>query len=172
MKSDDVIRPALASDLRAILEIYNDVIATTTAVYSEAQVTLEDRAAWFADKATRGFPVLVAERIGEVIGFATYGDFRAWPCYRHSVEHSIHVRADVRGQGLGKALLQAVVRSAAADGHHVLIAGIDANNTASIALHAGMGFTEAGVLREVGKKFGRWLDLAFMQRFLSDHTGA
>ena len=166
-----IIRQASDRDLPAILAIYNQVIATTTAVYSETPVTLEDRTAWLAEKTARGFPVLVAVESAaggeDLLGFATFGDFRAWPCYRQTVEHSVHVRVDARGMGLGRLLVTAVVEAARDLGMHMLIAGIDADNQASLALHYKLGFEDAGTLREVGRKFDRWLDLAFLQKRLN-----
>ena len=161
------IRDATEADLPGILAIYNEVIATSTAVFSDRPVTLEDRQAWFAARAGQGYPVLVAEGgDGSVLGFASFGDFRAWPGYRHTVEHSVHVRADARGRGVGSALLPPVLARAAALGKHVVVAGIDAANAGSIRMHERLGFERAGHLREVGRKFDRWLDLVLMQRLL------
>ncbi len=166
------IRPAHAGDLPAILAIFNDVIATSTAVYFIQPVTLDERTAWFNARGAAGFPVLVAEVDGAVAGFASFGEFRgAWPGYRFSVEHSVHVRADCRGRGLGAALVGALVPLAAAMGKHVMIGGIDADNAASLRMHERLGFTRVAHFREVGHKFGRWLDLVFMQRFI-DAPGA
>ncbi len=162
------IRDATEADLSGILSIYNEVVRTSAAVYTEQEATLEDRRAWFAQRTGLGYPVLVAEDPADraVLGFATFGDFRPWPGYRHTVEHSVYIRADARGRGLGKALVEPLFNRAAALGKHVMIAGIDAANPASIRLHEGLGFEHVGTLREVGAKFGRWLDLVFMQRFL------
>jgi len=166
------IRAACAADLAAIRAIFNDVIATSTAVYFFAPATLEDRTAWFNARTAAGFPVLVAERDGAVLGFASFAEFRGtWPGYRYSVEHSVHVRADGRGQGIGPALVAALFPYAVALGKHVMIGGIDAANAASLRMHARLGFEEVAHFREVGHKFGRWLDLIFVQRFL-DPPGA
>ena len=166
------IRPATADDLPGILAIYNDVIATSTAVFSLDPVTLDDRRAWFAARQRAGFPVLVAERDGTVAGFASFGEFRgAWHGYRYSVEHSVHVRQDCRGQGLGGALVTALFAPALALQKHVMIGGIDAANEASLRLHEKLGFERVAHFREVGHKFGRWLDLVFVQRLL-DGPGA
>lgn len=159
---EDAARPQLAG----ILDIYNEVIRNSTAVYSETQVTLHDREAWFEAKAAAGFPVLVATDETGVLGFATFGQFRAWPGYRFSVEHSVHVRADSRGRGIGRALLQELLARAASLKMHSMIAGIDADNGASIALHESLGFRVVGHFHEVGFKFGRWLDLKFLQRLI------
>jgi L-amino acid N-acyltransferase YncA len=160
------ISAAVRAQLPEILAIYNEVIRTTTAVYSDAEVTLANREAWFDAKAAQGFPVLVASDESGVLGFGTFGDFRSWPCYRHSAEHSVHVRADCRRQGIGRALVLALLDAAARSGKHVMIAGIDAENVTSIALHESLGFKVVGHFHEVGFKFGRWLDLKFMQRLI------
>jgi L-amino acid N-acyltransferase YncA len=160
------ISAAARTQLPEILAIYNEVIRNTTAVYSDKEVTLADREAWFDAKAAQGFPVLVASDDSNVLGFGTFGDFRAWPCYRHSAEHSVHVRADRRRRGIGRALVLALLDAAARSGKHVMIAGIDAENVTSIALHESLGFKVVGHFHEVGFKFGRWLDLKFMQRLI------
>ena len=160
-----LIRDVTEDDLPAILAIYNHVIANTTAVYTETPAPLSDREAWFKARRAGNFPVLVADD-GGVIGFASFGDFRPWPGYARSVEHSVHVREDARGRGVGSALVGRLIEEARARHKHVMVGGIDAANEASIALHRKLGFVEAGTLREVAQKFGRWLDLLFMQRML------
>jgi L-amino acid N-acyltransferase YncA len=160
------IAAATRAQLPEILGIYNEVIRNTTAVYSDREVTLEDREKWFDTKGAQGFPVLVAADSSGVVGFGTFGEFRAWPCYRHSVEHSVHVRADWRRRGVGRALVLALIDAAAAMEKHVMIAGIDAENVTSISLHESLGFEVVGHFHEVGRKFDRWLDLKFMQRFI------
>ena len=167
MSRSPTIREAEQRDLPAILAIYNDVIAQTTAVYSESPVPLAERELWWRDRRGRGYPVLVAEDRGEVVAFASFGEFRAWPCYRYTVEHSVHVRADRRGCGIGSALVRALFPIAASLGKHVLIAGVDAANHGSIAMHEKLGFERVAHLREVGRKFDRWLDLVFLQRIVS-----
>lgn len=162
----NTIRPARKADLEAILAIYNTVIASSTAVYTETPVTLADRHDWLRSRADQGYPVLVAEAGGEVLGYASFGDFRPWPGYRHTVEHSVHIRDGQRGRGLGSALVSALLPIAAELGKHVMVAGIDAENEASLRMHARLGFVEAGRFREVGRKFDRWLDLVFLQRLL------
>ena len=161
------ICPAARAQLPEILGIYNEVIRNTTAVYSDQEVTLANREAWFDARVERGFPVLVAsDPSGGVLGFASFGDFRAWPCYRYSVEHSVHVRADSRGRGVGRTLVTALLERAADMKMHVMIGGIDADNATSLALHESLGFKVVGHFREVGCKFGRWLDLKFLQRLI------
>jgi L-amino acid N-acyltransferase len=160
------ISAATRAQLPQILAIYNEVIRNTTAVYSDAEVTLANREAWFDAKVEQGFPVLVACDASGVLGFGTFGEFRAWPCYRYSVEHSVHVRADSRGRGCGRALVLALLEAAASLQKHAMIAGIDAENAVSIGLHESLGFSVVGHFREVGFKFGRWLDLKFLQRLI------
>jgi phosphinothricin acetyltransferase len=162
-----MIRNASPDDLPMILGIYNEVIAHTTSVYSEEPVSLANRLEWLRGREAAGYPVLVACDASGVTGFASFGDFRAWPCYCHTVEHSLHVRADRRGQGIGRTLLVELIARAAAARKHVMIAGVDADNQASIALHQSLGFEQAGLLKQVGRKFGRWLDLVFLQKILA-----
>lgn len=158
------ISDATEADLAGLLGIYNDVIATSTAIYSDLPVTLAERRQWWRSRTAQGYPVLAARDAHGVAGFATFGDFRAWPGYRFTVEHSVHVRANGRGQGVGTLLVQALLPRAAALGKHVMMAGVDADNAASIRFHERLGFERSGHLREVGYKFGRWLDLVFLQR--------
>jgi L-amino acid N-acyltransferase YncA len=158
------LQDATEADLPGLLAIYNDVLATSTAIFSCLPVTLADRRLWWQARRAQGYPVLVARDARGVAGFATFGDFRAWPGYRFTVEHSVHVRADGRGQGIGSQLVRALFPRAAALGKHVMIAGVDADNAASIRFHERLGFARAGTLREVGYKFDRWLDLVFLQR--------
>jgi len=160
------IRDATESDLPGLVAIYNDVIATSTAVYSSAAVSLEERVRWWRERTGQGYPVLIAEDGAGVAGFASFGDFRAWPGYRFTVEHSVHVRGDGRGRGTGTRLLQELLRRATALHKHVMVAGVDAANAASIRFHERLGFQQSGHLREVGYKFDRWLDLVFLQRML------
>jgi phosphinothricin acetyltransferase len=161
------IRDATEDDLPGLVAIYNDVIVTSTAVYFYAPVTLEDRAQWWRARGAQGYPVLVASDASGVLGFSTFGDFRPFPGYRFTVEHSVHVRADCRGQGIGQDLVKALFPRAGALGKHVMIAGVDAANEASIRFHESLGFEKTGHLREVGHKFDRWLDLVFLQRWIA-----
>jgi L-amino acid N-acyltransferase YncA len=158
------IAAAVRTQLPEILTIYNEVIRNTTAVYSDEEVTLSNREAWFDSKAAGGFPVLVAHDDSGVLGFGTFGEFRGWPCYRYSVEHSVHVRADCRCRGIGRALILALLDAAAGMQKHVMVGGIDADNAVSIGLHRSLGFRVVAHMHEVGFKFGRWLDLKFLQR--------
>jgi L-amino acid N-acyltransferase len=161
-----LISDAALEDLPGVLAIFNDVIAHTTAVYREQPVTLQERTSWRESRLEQGFPVLVAKDDRGVLGFASFGEFRAWPCYRNTVEHTVHVRADARGQGIGRSLVEALLPLAQHLGKHVMVAGIDADNAVSRRLHEQLGFQEVGRFREVGRKFDRWLDLVFLQRLL------
>jgi phosphinothricin acetyltransferase len=161
-----LLRDATEADLPAILAIYNDVIANSNAVYTETSSTLEDRRAWLALRATQGYPVLVADDDGQVAGFASFGDFRPYPGFRTTVEHSVHIHRDWRGKGLGRLLVEALCERAAALGKHVMVGAIDGANAASIRLHEKLGFKEVGRMPEAAIKRGQWLDLVFMQRVL------
>jgi len=160
------LRDATAADLPGILEIYNDAILTTTSVYSEKPHTLEMRETWFNERKQSGFPVMVAVQDGKVVGFATYGHFRVWPCYRYTVEHSVYVHRDSRGQGISKLLLSEVIGYARKAGMHAMIAGVDSENDISLKLHLQYGFEQVARFKEVGFKFNRWLDLIFLELIL------
>ncbi|WP_104664029.1 GNAT family N-acetyltransferase [Ensifer adhaerens] len=162
-----LIRAAIQNDLPVICEIYNDAVANTTAIWNETLVDVANRAAWLKARTDASYPVLVAvSDEGDVIGYASFGDWRAFDGYRHTVEHSVYVHRDRRGGGIGRQLMIALIAEAERLGKHVMIAGIESENTASIRLHAQLGFEDTGRMREVGTKFGRWLDLTFMQLVL------
>jgi len=167
-----IVRDAVETDLPAILAIYNDIIATSTAVYRETPATLDERLAWWRAKLEPGYPTLVADDNGAVLGFATFGDFRSWPGYRFTVEHTVHVGRDHRGRGVGTALMGPLIARAESLGKHVMIAGVDADNAGSIAFHERLGFERVAHFREVGFKFNRWLDLVFLQRMLGTRSSA
>lgn len=157
------IRQAQASDAAGIAEIYNDAVLNSTAIWNEITVDEENRAAWIAERQGRGFPVFVAVENDEVVGFSSYGDYRAYDGYRHTVEHSVYVRGDERGSGIGRALMERLIEVARGTDVHVMVAAIEGGNTASIRLHEKLGFVETGRMPEVGTKFGRWLDLVLLQ---------
>ncbi|MBS0169150.1 MAG: N-acetyltransferase [Nitrospira sp.] len=145
-----------------ILEILNEAIVNSTALYDYHRRSLESMAGWFQAKESSNFPVIgLEDHEGNVAGFATYGQFRAWPAYKYTVEHSVYVRHDIRGRGLGAMLLEALIERAQSQGYHVMVGGVDTSNEASVKLHAKLGFLHAGTLNQVGFKFGRWLDLSF-----------
>jgi phosphinothricin acetyltransferase len=158
------IRDAGEDDLQAMLDIYNDVLATSTSIFSDIKRTPEEQARWFDDRRSQGWPVLVACRDGRLLGYASYGPFRTWPGYRHTVENSIYLARDARGQGIGTVLLEALLERAQAQRLHAVIAGIDGENIGSMKLHEKLGFTKVAQLKEVGRKFDRWLDLVFYER--------
>lgn len=164
-----IVRAAeLGKDGDAILAVVNDAILNTTAWYEHEPWDHARLTSWFDAKAEGGWPLLVAEDAGTALGFASYGSFRARPAYARTVEHSVYVAAAARGRGVGRILLDAIVAEARAQGHHTMIGGVDASNEGSLAFHRAAGFVEAGRMREVGWKFGRWLDLVFMQKMLGD----
>lgn len=158
-----MIRLATTQDLPAILDIYNDAIINTTSVYTYIPQTLTERAQWFNVKQKANEPVFVYIEHEEVVGFATYGSFRNWPAYLYTIEHSIYVHPHGRGQGVATQLLQHLIQYAKAKNYRTIVAGIDADNEASIKLHEKFKFIHAGTLNNVGYKFERWLNLAFYQ---------
>jgi phosphinothricin acetyltransferase len=152
----------------AILAIFNDAIVNSTALYDYKPRTAESMVTWFEAKARGNYPVIgIENEAGELMGFGSYGTFRAWPAYKYTIEHSLYVDNRFRGRGVGKALLTAIVQAAEKQDYHVLVGGIDASNTVSIRLHEKLGFTHCGTVKQSGFKFGRWLDLAFYQRILA-----
>jgi phosphinothricin acetyltransferase len=138
----------------------------STAIWNDVTVDLENRRQWWCGRVEAGFPVLVASDGDAVLGYASYGPFRAFDGYRQTVEHSVYVAEDARRRGVGSALLVALEAEARAAGLHVMLGGIAADNLASLRLHAKHGFVETGRMPEVGRKFGRFLDLVFMQKLL------
>lgn len=151
-----------------ILLILNEAIANSTALYDYQPRSAASMRDWFQAKTAGGYPVLGLESdSGELLGFASYGVFRAWPAYKYTVEHSVYVHHAHRGRGLGEQLMRELITCAEAQGMHVLVGGIDATNRGSIALHTKLGFKHAGTIKQAGFKFGRWLDLAFYQLTLA-----
>jgi phosphinothricin acetyltransferase len=160
-----IVRDATLADMAAVTEILNDVIVNTTAVWRDDCVDVTERLAWFEQRRTAGYPVLVAAD-DEIAGFASFGDFRPWPGYAATVEHSVHVRATRRGAGVGSMLVRELIERATTIGKHVLIAGVASTNDASLRLHDRLGFRQVAYLPEVGWKFDRWLDLVLLHRTL------
>ncbi|KTT38079.1 GNAT family N-acetyltransferase [Pseudomonas oryzihabitans] len=162
-----IVRDATPADLPAVLAIYNDAVANTTAIWNDNLVDLANRQAWFDLRADQGYPILVAENAsGEVVGYSSFGDWRPFDGFRHTVEHSVYVRNDQRGQGIGPRLMTVLIERARACDKHVMVAAIESGNLASIRLHERLGFLTTGQMPQVGTKFGRWLDLTFMQLML------
>lgn len=161
-----MIRLAQGKDAESITAIYNDAILKTTAIYKNETVTVADRRAWIATQAQVGWPLFVYEFDGIVIGYGTYGSFRAYPGYRQTIEHSIYVNPTYACKGVATQLMQRLIITAKQEGYHVMIAGIDSANDASIYLHKKLGFVFSGRMKEVGFKFDRWLDVDFYQMIL------
>jgi L-amino acid N-acyltransferase YncA len=156
------------SHVETIRSILNDAILHTTAVWDYEPRTSAAMLEWFTMKQRLGLPVIGLFEDERLIGFGTYGPFRAWQGYKLTAEHSLYVASDHRGRGGGTLLLRELLRHAADAGLRTLVAGIASENTVSIALHERLGFSRCGTIRDAGFKFGRWLDLTFMQRILGD----
>jgi L-amino acid N-acyltransferase len=165
-----LIRDGVEADFEQITAIYNEVLTNSTAIYNDRPASVEERISWGRSRLAQGYPVLVAADGAEIAGFATFGDFRAWPGYRFTVEGTVHVRSGGRGQGVGTELLKAILARAKAAGKHIMIAGVDSENAASLRFLERSGFERAGCLREVGYKFNRYLDLVFMQYWITPPT--
>ncbi len=164
------IRDAEDADLDTITEIHNHAVVHTTAIWNEETVDRADREAWLVDRTARGYPVIVAVDDTGVVGYASYAQWRPHSGYRLTVEHSVYVRGDQRGRGIGRTLMQELVARARVAGMHVMIGGVESGNAASIALHERLGFAEVGRMPQVGAKFGRWLDLSMLQLLLDDRA--
>lgn len=161
------IQAAGPAHMAGIAAIYNDAVAHTTAIWNDAPVDAANRREWWQQRRERGYPVLVAlGGGGQVLGYASFGDFRAFDGYRFTVEHSVYVHTDARRAGVARALMERLVAEARALRKHALVGAIESGNAASIALHAKLGFQEVGRMPQVGTKFGRWLDLTWMQLLL------
>lgn len=162
-----MIRAATEKDLTDILEIYNEAILNTTAIYAYKAHTLEDRKQWYENKKQNGYPLLVFEKNNKVVAFATFGPFRPFPAYKYTIEHSVYVHPGCRNLGVGKALLEELIKIAIAAGYATIVAGIDSLNESSIKIHEKFGFKYSGTITKAGYKFGKWLDLAFYQLALA-----
>lgn len=170
-----IIRNATLEDIPAITAIYNEAVENGKAIWNEVLVGDEDRVDWWRERTGKGYPVLVVEddeedsaSAGEVVGYATYAGFRDYHGYRYTVEHSVYIRADQRGKGIAMPLMEKLIDRAREGGQHVLVAAIEGENQPSIRLHEKLGFTRVGEMKEVGIKFGQWLDLVLMQLKLND----
>lgn len=160
------IRPYYAEDTQAILDIINYNILNSTALYDYNIRSYEQQKTILEDKINKGFPVIVAELDGVVTGFGMYSEFRFREAYKYTVEHSVYVNNDFHGKGIGKLLLLELIELAKKQGLHTMIGVIDAENQSSITFHEKFGFTTAGIIKESGYKFDRWLHSVFMQLIL------
>ncbi|MGL5353933.1 MAG: GNAT family N-acetyltransferase [Clostridium sp.] len=158
-----MIRHGEEKDLEDILEIYNDAILNTTAVYTYKVQTLEQRKEWFNNKVSEGYPVFVFEENNIVVGFSTFGPFRPWEAYKYTIEHSVYVNKESRGKGIGALLLKKIIEEVNERGYATLVAGIDSKNTVSIKIHENLGFKYCGTIKKAGYKFESWLHLVFYQ---------
>jgi len=157
------VRDAVEEDILPMLEIYNDIIANTTAVWHYDPHTYAMRKEWFDQRKQQGFPIFVAVEERKLLGFSSIGPFRPWPGYKHTVENSVYVASDSRGKGVANLLMPPLIDAAKELNLHAIVAGIEAENAVSIALHKKFGFEEVAHFKEVGFKFGRWMDLKFME---------
>ncbi|MBU1175994.1 MAG: GNAT family N-acetyltransferase [Alphaproteobacteria bacterium] len=165
------IRDAKEADLPSLLAIHNDAIRTLDAIWIEHEDTMEDRRQWFLDRKAMGFPVVLAVDDNDtVLGYGSYGTYRGREGYRLTVEHSVYLFPEARGKGVGKALLSWLIEKARADGLHAMVAVIDASNAVSIDMHEKFGFESSGVLRQLGQKWGKWLDQVQMVKLLDDRA--
>ena len=164
-----LVRDATAADLPAIRELFNALIPTTTVAWRDHEATVEEIATWFDQQHAEGYPVLVAEVDGAVVGYTCWSSFRGghrFPGYRHTAELTVHVDGRHHGEGVGRELLHTLIDEAARRDVHVLVAAVDADNEGSIAFHRALGFVEVARMPEVGRKFDRWLDLVLLQRVI------
>jgi L-amino acid N-acyltransferase len=166
------IRNAVEGDIERVAAIYNEVLRTSTAIFNDQPVSVAQRVEWWKGRVEQGYPVLVAVEGEAVVGFASFGDFRSWPGYRFTVEHTVHVDSEFRGMGAGSALMQELIERARAAGKHVMVGGVDAENVASVRFHERVGFERVAHFREVGFKFDRYLDLVFLQYWITPRTRA
>ena len=160
------IRDAVEADIPVITEIFNSVIDSSNSVYREERVPESERMAWFHEKRDHGFPIIVAEEDGKVVGYGGYGTVRAAQGYRLTVEHTIHIDEAHRGKGLGKTILAELIKRATDAGFHVMLGAIDSGNEGSIKLHEKFGFIECARIREVAIKHGNYLDLVIVEKIL------
>jgi L-amino acid N-acyltransferase YncA len=159
------LRLARPDDAEATRTIYNAEVTASTVTFDLVPRSIEEQREWI-DARSGAMAVVVAETDGEVVGFAALSRYRSRPAYSTTVEDSVYVRDDQRGTGVGRALLTELVEVAATRGFHTMMARIVGGHDASIGLHRSLGFELVGIEKEVGRKFGRWLDVVLMQRML------
>lgn len=163
----NIVRCTYDRHASRILDIFNEAILNSTALFDYKPRAPESMVGWFKAKESGNFPVVgLEDEDGQLLGFGSYGTFRAWPAYKYSVEHSVYVHKDHRGKGIGRLLMQQLIAAAQDQDYHLMVGGIEATNAGSIAMHEALGFTHAGTIRHAGFKFGRWLDLSFYQLIL------
>ena len=160
-----IIRLATSDDLEAINSIYNYYVERSACTYQYKPDTMDDRRRWLRDHGP-AHPITVADLNGDILGWGALSPFSAREAYRHTVENSVYVKNDLRSKGIGSALLADLLVRARTAGHHAVIARIDSEQTASVALHKKLGFEDVGRLREAGRKFDRWLDVILMEIIL------
>jgi phosphinothricin acetyltransferase len=165
------IRPARDTDIAEINSIFNHEVEHSAPLWIETPVTLVERKEWLAARRADGFPVLVAEADGHVLGFGSYGTFRLYEGFWPTVEHSLYVASTARGKGVGRALLAALIDSARSQGKKVIVAAVDSENKASLFLHRAMGFVETGRMPRIGEKWGKRRTMVLLQRELAERTG-
>jgi L-amino acid N-acyltransferase YncA len=162
-----IVRCTYHQHASGILEIFNEAILNSTALFDYKPRAPDSMIQWFKSKEHGDFPVVGIEGTDQqLFGFASYGPFRAWPAYKYTVEHAVYVHKDHRGKGLGLKLMHALISAAQEQNYHLMVGGIEAGNVKSITLHEALGFTHAGTINQAGFKFGRWLDLSFYQLIL------
>ena len=165
------VREAVEADVPAIVDLQNVLLTTTTVEWTDSPRTLAERVDWLRRQRVLRYPVLVAVEVGEVVGWCSFGDFRdttKWPGYQYTVEHTIHVREDVWGKGVGRGLMTALLETAHTLGKHVMVGAVTGENEASIRFHERLGFVEVARMPQIGAKFGRWLDLVLLQKRIDE----
>jgi L-amino acid N-acyltransferase YncA len=171
--ADVTVREASEAELPAIVDLQNALLSTTTIEWTDTPHTFPERAEWLRRQRALRHPVLVAVAADDVVGWCSFGDFRdtiKWPGYRFTVEHTVHVREDHWGNGVGRMLMMRLFESARALGKHVMVGAVTGENEASIRFHQRLGFVEVARMPHVGAKFGRWLDLVLLQKKLDERT--
>lgn len=165
------VREAVDADLPVIVDLQNVLLSTTTVEWTESPHTVPERAEWLRRQRALGYPVLVAVAATEVVGWCSFGDFRdttKWPGYQTTVEHTIHVREDHWGSGVGRRLMTQLMEAAQSLGKHVMVGAVTDENEASMRFHERLGFVEVARMPQVGAKFGRWLTLVLLQKLLDE----
>jgi L-amino acid N-acyltransferase len=167
MNKEITIRLASLNDLNTINEIYNYYVGASTCTYQEEPETLENRIKWFLNHRPEIHPIIVAEEKGNIVGWGSLSPYHSRCAYRFTVENSVYIHHEHLRRGIGSALLKDLIARANKIGHHAIIAAIDGSQASSISLHYKFGFTEVGHFREVGYKFGTWLDVVYMELMMN-----